>query len=99
GMVIETEEKAEIVQSVEGLSTREAEKALASLHPENPLMRVRERERAVGPSETEIRFVAGDGLMEKLQRIKVLLSHQSFEPEYAELFEKMADAMLDKIDP
>jgi hypothetical protein len=52
-----------------------------------------------GPNaeETEIRFTADKALMGKITRLKNLLGHQT--NTYAELFAKLADLALKKLDP
>ena len=99
GLDIKLEEKKQILQVVEGRSKRETEKLLASLHPEQPLPLIRETERVLTPHDTEIKFVANGKLLAKLNRIKDLTAHKNINPSYAELFDGMADTVLNKIDP
>lgn len=89
-------EKLELLQSLEGKSRRECEKQLASLCPAAPPA---ERERVISPELTEIRFVADEALMEKLQKIRELDAHVQADPSYLELFHRMADLALKKLDP
>jgi 5-methylcytosine-specific restriction endonuclease McrA len=90
-------EKKELVFALQGKSRRECEKVLVSLDPSAALPR--ERERVVSPTQTEIRFIADDELMQKLQRIKDLDGHVQSNPSYLELFHRMADLALKKLDP
>jgi len=99
GLEIKLEEKKQILEAVEGCSKRETEKVLASLHPEQPISMSQETERVITPQQTEIKFVASDELLAKLNRIKDLTAHQKINPSYAELFELMAEVVLNKIDP
>ena len=92
------EGKKEILKLVEGASKREADKILASLHPQNPLP-IRDTKKPVAASRTEIRFVACDELLAKLDRIKNLTAHKKLNPSHAELLDLMAEVVLDKIDP
>ena len=93
------EEKKEILKAVEGQSSREAEKTLVSLHPEHPLNVVEEKARPVAGNQTLIQLLADDELMKMLSRIKDLSAHQDWNPSYADLFKKLAQAYLDKHDP
>ena len=87
------ENKKELLNSVAGKSRRECEKILSALAPEAPQP---DRERVLTPTLTEIRFVADDKLMKKLERIKELVLKN---PGYAELFDTMATLVLHHIDP
>jgi 5-methylcytosine-specific restriction endonuclease McrA len=53
----------------------------------------------VSPTQTEIRFVADDELMQKLQKIRELDGHVQSNASYLELFHRMADLTLNKLDP
>jgi hypothetical protein len=91
------EEKRELVMALQGKSRRECERELAALDPK--AARPKEKERVVSAAQTEIRFVADDALMEKLQRIRELDAHVSAGASYLELFHRMADIALKKLDP
>lgn len=92
-------EKKEILQAVEGQSSRMTEKILASFHPAHPLKSAEEKVCPVANDQTIIQFVASDDLMKKLSRIKDLTAHQNWNPSYAELFQKLAEFYLEKNDP
>ena len=99
GLVFSLEDKKAVLQSVEGFSKKQTEKVLATLCPEHPLPIDREVERPINASETEIKFMASDGLLAKLKRIEDLMAHTNWNPSYAELLDRMAEIVLDKIDP
>ncbi|MFL5815596.1 MAG: HNH endonuclease [Bdellovibrionia bacterium] len=90
-------EKIELVMSLQGKSRRECEKHLVTLDPAAATLK--EKERVISPSYTEIRFVADDELMQKLQKIKELDGHFHSHPSYLELLHRMADLALKKLDP
>ncbi len=90
-------EKKELVFALQGKSRRECEKHLAALDPDAATPQ--ERERVVSPTQTEIRFIADDALMAKLQSIRELDGHVQSNPSYLELFHRMADLALKKLDP
>jgi len=94
---VSKEEKKELIFSLQGKSRRECEKALAAIDPAAALPQ--ERERILSPTQTEIRFVADDALMEKLQKIRELDGHVQSDPTYLELFHRMADLVLKRLDP
>jgi hypothetical protein len=90
-------EKKELVLTLQGKSRRECERELARLDPN--AVPPKENERVVGATQTEIRFVADDALMEKLKRIRELDAHVTPGASYLELFHRMADVVLKKLDP
>ncbi|MFL5813561.1 MAG: HNH endonuclease [Bdellovibrionia bacterium] len=91
------QEKKDLVFALQGKSRRECEKVLIGLDPSAALPK--EKERVVSPTQTEIRFIADDALMEKLQKIKELDGHVHSNPSYLELFHRMADLALKKLTP
>ena len=66
------------------------------LSPESAIPK--ERERQVTATQTEIRFIADDKLMAKLEKLRALMAHHG-NLNYAELIEKLADQALKKLDP
>jgi hypothetical protein len=94
---VSTQEKKELVFALQGKSRRECERELASLGSIAALPK--ERERVVSATQTEVRFVADDALMEKLKRIRELDAHVTSGASFLELFHRMADIALKKLDP
>jgi hypothetical protein len=90
-------EKKELVLALQGKSRRECEKHLVALDP--VAATPKEKERIISPNQTEIRFVADDELMQKLQKIKELDGHVNSDPSYLDLFHRLADLALNKLDP
>lgn len=93
---ISRSEKRELVFALQGKSRRECEKHLVALDPLAALPS--EKERVVSPTQTEIRFVADDELMQKLQKIRELDGHITAGASYLELFHRLADLALKKLD-
>jgi hypothetical protein len=90
------DEKKSLIFAFQGKSRRECEKELAELDPK--AYAPAERERAVSATQTEIRFVADDSLMEKLIQIRELDAHVLGEnASYLELFHRMADLAIKKL--
>jgi HNH endonuclease len=90
------DEKLELLGQVEGMSTRETERVLATISPQSALP---DRERYISGNEIEIRFTASRELIEKLNRLKGLLAHNRETQSYAGLLEALADLALRKLDP
>jgi len=90
------EEKLELLKKVEAKSVRECEQLFTKISPQSVKQ---EKTRVVSETETEIRFLANEELMQKLNKIKNLISHKKINPSYAELFETLADLALKDLDP
>jgi hypothetical protein len=96
GKTYTAEEKKEVLSELEGKSSDQTERLLKSKSPE---LKKREKKRVLNANETEIRFTADQRLMEKLEKLKNLMGHQSCAQTYAGLFEELADLALKKLDP
>jgi hypothetical protein len=90
------DEKVEILDSLKHKTTREIEKVFAKLSPEKI---TRDKTRVITETQTEIRFVASNALLEKLRRFKELDSHSVGDASYNELFERWVDLALSKKEP
>jgi hypothetical protein len=90
------EEKLELLEKVEGMSSQQTERVLATISPQA----VRpEKARALNEEETEIRFTASRELMQKIEKLKGLMSHHGRTQTYAGLFEELVNMGLKKLDP
>lgn len=90
------DEKRELLHQMEGLSSRECERTLASL---SPTYVQTEKTRAVSETHTQVSFTADTQLMADLERLKNLWAHQIPHFTYAQLFAKMAQIALNQADP
>ena len=91
------ETKLKWIHQLEGSSLRECEKKLAAISPESALPR--DKTRNLTPEKVQITFTASTGLFQKIERFKVLTSHQNPQGQYERLFEKAVDLALEKLDP
>jgi len=94
---LKQEEKLALVLRLEGTSARTCEKKLAQMDPETALPK--EMTKVLNMDKTLIQFVADGALMDKIERLMDLLSHQNPEGSYEQLFSKLADMALAKVDP
>lgn len=94
---ISKSEKLELIEVLEGTSARICEKKLLERAPEIALPK--EKVRSISEEKTLVQFVADKKLMNKIERLKWLLSHQNVEGRYDQLFEKVIDMALEKLDP
>lgn len=90
--------KREILSSLEGKSTREAEKALLP-HSSLPASLIPDRVRALSESASEVRFVASPELLDDLERLRGLLAHSHPQLSLGELVQLLAKLALAKLDP
>jgi len=90
-------EKLDLVQKLEGTSSRTCEKKLAEISPETEMPR--EKIRIIDAEHTMIQFVANKDLMKLINRAKELTSHQNPEGRFDKLFLKTFKIALEKIDP
>jgi 5-methylcytosine-specific restriction endonuclease McrA len=95
GLKLSPEQKQEVVLSLSGLSTREAESKLAL---SNPDAFRQERVREVGGDELTITFTASKELRTQLERVRELHSHVDASLSYEGLFEMLADFYIAKKD-
>ncbi len=96
GKAWKVDAKFELLQSIKGQSKLETEKLLKSIDPELPSP---DRVRAINETQTEIKFIADDLLLKKLQKVRELTSHTQADASYNALFHRMADLVLKAVDP
>jgi hypothetical protein len=94
---VSVEVKREILLTLENKSTRECERELIKLSGEKPLPK--ERIKLLSGTHTQVTNNLPNALMEKLERIKSLLSHKNPHMTQAELLDEMSEIVLNKIDP
>jgi 5-methylcytosine-specific restriction endonuclease McrA len=97
-VTVTPEQKKKLFAAVEGKTRKESDQALASLFPQNPLPKKKDKENPLNATETQITFVANTELMAKLKQIRELLVGGAFLA-YPELFSKMAELSLKRLDP
>jgi len=90
-------EKLDLINKLEGTSARTCEKKLAEISPELGIPK--EKTKIITPEMTQIQFVANQDLMTKIQRLKCLTFHTNPEGKYEDLFSKLVEIALDKLDP
>lgn len=95
--ILEKSEKLDLIKRLEGTSTRDCERKLIEMAPETALPK--EKTRPLTANKHLIQFVADIALMNKIERLKSLLSHQNPEGKYEQLFSKAIEIALEKLDP
>jgi hypothetical protein len=94
-----SEQKRDVLEQIEGKSTREVEKDLLELSSAPFEIKNPEKKRAIDKSHTELRLVLDAELLEKLDRIQALRSHADPSFSYIELLKFMASDILKRLDP
>ena len=92
---ITIDRRKEILQSLEHKTTREAEKVLRKLAP--LAVFDSERVRQITEDKIEIKIVLEKELQEKLDELRLLMSHKKPHMNYTELIEELADLALKKL--
>lgn len=94
--VYSAEEKRELIEQIEGKSTRDVERELARRSPERASP---ERARWVSEGRIELRFSLDAATYESLENLKYLLSHKEANMSFEGLIRELADIALEKLDP
>jgi 5-methylcytosine-specific restriction endonuclease McrA len=87
-------EKREVLKAVTGLTQKECEAKLHTLLPSAFAETNRERIRRIGENATEVRLVLSDAVLQKLERLRELLSHAVPNGSLLEIIERLADAEI-----
>ena len=95
--VMSMPEKLQIIEKLEGTSSKRCERKLAEISPETKMPK--EKERLISDERTLIQFVADEELMDGIERLKWLLAHRNGERRQDELFRILVELGLDKWDP
>ncbi|MDR3606882.1 MAG: HNH endonuclease signature motif containing protein [Oligoflexia bacterium] len=98
GHALTSERKEEVMKSLEGKSSREAERTLIAMSPE-PARSRPDCVRSVTETVSEIRFTASDELVKDIEKLKGLLAHQHPDLSIGELFQLLAKRALKELDP
>lgn len=90
GIAFSGKEKADVLQKLEGLSKRAAEKVVLA-HSSTPSPLVFDRMKAHSESLIEIKFLAPEALQEKIAHLKGLIAHRKPNPSLAQLFDELCE--------
>jgi hypothetical protein len=90
--ILDTEGKRELLKEVSGLTQKECETKLCEILPEASREMNRERVRRIGRDSHELRLVVTDAFLEKLTRVRELLSHSVPSGSALEIFERLLNA-------
>jgi len=97
--VLSVEDKREVLEKLEGKSSRECEKELLKISSA-PIEIVRpEKTRVIDEEHTELKLVLDKELLSKFKRLRELRSHANPQMTYAELLNYLADEALKRLEP
>ncbi|MFZ4405669.1 MAG: hypothetical protein ACOYOK_16375, partial [Pseudobdellovibrionaceae bacterium] len=94
---LSTENKQQILQSLENKSKKQAEQILRQNMPDTKV--TADQERFIDADHLELKILIRHGTHQKLQRLRQLRSHKNPQMSYDELLSDMADLLLKKMDP
>ena len=95
--VLTPQEKNELFLKIEGTSVKKCEQKLIKINPE--LAIPKEKTKPINLEKSLIQFTVNKELMQKIERLKNLTSHQNPEGKYEILIENLVEIALDKLDP
>lgn len=87
--------KLSVLKTIEGKSTREAERELLKLQPSDFVSS--DRTKAVSPTKSELKVVVGQKTLAKIEEVKALLGPKGADLSHDELLQVMADAAIEKL--
>jgi hypothetical protein len=93
------EEKQEVLEKLEGKSSREAERELLSLSSCPEALTQKEKVRPVTETHYEVKFYADQELMDQLDQLRGLLAHRNPSMTTAELIAELAEIAMAKLQP
>lgn len=85
-------QKIELLKKVENKSTRQSEIILREFSPLSAIKN--DSQRVLNNTQTEIKFIADQELLNKIEELKNLLSHKHVNPNFNELLHSLADLAL-----
>jgi hypothetical protein len=97
GVKMDLQDKEELLARIEHKSQQDVEREFATISPHIALST--ERHRAITHDLTEVKIVIDSKLVEKLEKLKSLLSHKKPNASFVELVEIMTDMALKKLEP
>lgn len=97
GKPFTSEQKQQLLSQIENKSVREAEKIVLSLSS-SPQTLHTERIRSVTPELSEIKFLATEELLAKIEKLKGLLAHSKPQISMTELLHKLCDLGINQWD-
>ena len=89
--IISKAQKVELLNKIENKSTRQSEVVLREF---SPLAVKPESQRVISSTDTEIKFIADQELMNKIEELKNLLSHKHINPSFNELLHSVTEMAL-----
>jgi hypothetical protein len=98
GNLYSTDEKENLIRSVENKSTRQTEALLAARSPRTMAV-IRERPRSIDGENVQVTLTLTASLQSKLEKLKNLMAHRHPNPSISEQLEMLADLALQRLDP
>lgn len=94
---LNSEQKLEILNQLEGKSSRKCDQELAAKSSNPEALKTPDKITPISQASSEIRFVASDELTQAMEKIRGLLAHKNPNMSINELFLEMAHISLDQL--
>lgn len=96
GEKISLEQKIQYLESIKNRSAAEVKKVLATIHPvaELPLDKVHH----LTSDHAQLQVVVDNSTLEKIEKLKSLISHENIDPSYNEIFNLSLDLAIKEIE-
>lgn len=96
GEAVSAEQKVQYLNSIKNKSVQEARQILASI---NPVLELPQDKIAYLDSDhAQLQAVVGKSVLEKIEKLKSLISHENLDPSYNELLNLALDAAIEKVE-
>jgi hypothetical protein len=101
GEAVTLERKLEVLRHLDGKSARAGLQYLLSLSPEHEKLKAKRKSsmRPVGGGMTAVTFYAEENRMKKLKKVQSLMAHTVRNGDFGDVVERMADIVIEKLDP
>jgi hypothetical protein len=96
GEKVPQEQKVQYLNSIKNKSTQEVKQILATIHParELPIDKIRYLDK----DHAQLQVIVCNKLLDKIQKLKELISHENLNPSYNEVLNLALDAAIEKVE-
>jgi hypothetical protein len=96
GEVFSIEQKTQYIECIKNKSTAEVKQILATLNPVAALPP--DRVHYLDKDHVQLHVTADRGILDKIEHLKSLISHENLNPSYDEIFNMALDAAIEKVE-
>jgi hypothetical protein len=96
GTRVSVEEKLQYLQAIKNKSTQEVKQILASIHPVLELPH--DKVHYLDKDHVQLQVTVCNKLLDKIEKLKALISHENLNPSYNEILHLALDAAIEKVE-